>query len=223
VRPTPRVLVIEDDRDIARLLELELNEAGYEVLVAHSGVSGLITARESSPDLVILDLGLPDLDGIEIARRLNSNGHTPILVLTARDAVESKVALLEAGADDYLVKPFHVQELLARVAVQLRRQQLGAPVTVGDLVIDPVKRRVSCEEREVNLSNREFEMLALLATQVGRIYSRDEIERQLWPREETPSSNAVDVHIGNLRTKLREAGAPRMIRTVRGIGYALRG
>lgn len=223
MKATPRIVVIEDDRDIAHLLELELGEVGYEVQVAHSGVRGLILAREANPDLVILDLGLPDLDGIEIARRLNSHGHVPILVLTARDAVDSKVALLEAGANDYLVKPFHVQELLARVAVQLRRQQLGAPVTVGDLTIDPIKRQVRCFERELSLSNREFDILTLLATQVGRIYSRDEIERQLWPKGESPSSNAVDVHIGNLRNKLRDAGATRMIRTVRGIGYALRG
>jgi two-component system alkaline phosphatase synthesis response regulator PhoP len=218
-----RIVVIEDDGDIARLLTLELSEAGYEVHAFENGVRGLTAVRTLRPDLVILDLGLPDLAGVEIARRVRVNEAIPILVLTAADAIATKVELLGAGADDYLVKPFHMEELLARVAVQLRRNNVGAPRQVGDVTIDPVKRQVMVQGREVKLSPRELGLLVFLSAQPGRVYSREEIERHVWEGEAVaPNSNVVDVHMANLRNKLRDAGAFGLIRTVRGAGYALK-
>jgi len=218
-----RIVIVEDDLDIARLLTLELREAGYEVHAFDGGVRGLTAIREPQPDLIVLDLGLPDLSGAEIARRVRRHDVTPILILTARDDVATKVELLNAGADDYLVKPFHVEELLARVGVQLRKQHVGAPKEIGDLTIDPVRRQVSWAGTEVRLSPREFALLAFLAAQPGRVYGRAEIERNVWGEDLPPASNVVDVHVANIRGKLRDAGGFGVIRTVRGVGYALKG
>ena len=217
-----RILIVEDDVDILRLLSRELQDAGFEVLAYDTGMRGLSAVREEEPDLVILDLGLPDLSGQEIARRVRRTGDTPILILTAADEVGTKVEMLNAGADDYLAKPFHVQELLARVNVQLRKRTLGAAQTIGDMTIDPVRRQVLWCEDEVKLSPREYELLAYLAGQPGRVYSRKEIETNVWGEDLPPSSNVVDVHIANIRSKLREAGGFGVIRTVRGVGYALK-
>lgn len=219
--PRPRILVVEDDADIARLLALELGEAGFDVEHHGRGVSGLAALRERSPDLVVLDLGLPDLDGAEIARRIRRNETVPIIVLTAADAVGSKVRLLEDGADDYMVKPFHVDELVARIRVRLRARGGEALLQVGDLTIDRMAREVRFGAREASLSPREFDLLALLAAQPGRVFAREEIERRVWSGE-GPSSNTVDVHMANLRGKLRDAGAHGLIRTVRGVGYAVK-
>ncbi len=217
-----RILIVEDDVDILRLLSRELTDAGFEVLAYDSGMRGLSAVREEEPDLVILDLGLPDLSGQEIARRVRRTGDTPILILTAADEVGTKVEMLNAGADDYLAKPFHVQELLARVNVQLRKRTLGAAQKIGEMTIDPVRRQVLWAEDEVKLSPREYELLAYLAGQPGRVYSRKEIETNVWGEDLPPSSNVVDVHIANIRSKLREAGGFGVIRTVRGVGYALK-
>lgn len=216
------ILIVEDDPDIQRIVRLELEEAGFKVLVASDGVSGLTTARESSPDLVILDLGLPDLDGAEIARRLRKTSDTPIIVLTAMDAVSTKVNLLEGGADDYLTKPFHPEELVARVKVQLRKSRGGEAVVLGLLEITPDKRLVRYAEREVRLSPREFDLLSFLSRQPGRVYSREEIERGVWGEDLPANSNVVDVHMANIRAKLRDVDGYGVIRTVRGIGYALK-
>lgn len=217
-----RILIVEDDVDILRLLSRELRDAGFEVLAYDTGMRGLSAVREEEPDLVILDLGLPDLSGQEIARRVRRTGDTPILILTAADEVGTKVEMLNAGADDYLAKPFHVQELLARVNVQLRKRTLGAAQKIGEMTIDPVRRQVLWVEDEVKLSPREYELLAYLAGQPGRVYSRKEIETNVWGEDLPPSSNVVDVHIANIRSKLREAGGFGVIRTVRGVGYALK-
>lgn len=219
---TKRILIVEDDVDILRLLSRELEDAGFEVLAYDSGMRGLSAVRESNPDLVILDLGLPDISGQEIARRLRHTGNIPIIILTAADEVGTKVEMLNAGADDYLAKPFHVEELLARVNVQLRKRTLGAAQKIGDLTIDPARRQVYWSEEEVRLSPREYELLAYLAGQPGRVYSRNEIETNVWGEDLPPSSNVVDVHIANIRGKLREAGGFGVIRTVRGVGYALK-
>ena len=219
---TKRILIVEDDLDILRLLTRELEDAGFEVLAFDSGMRGLSAVRESEPDLVILDLGLPDLSGQEIARRVRRTGDTPIIILTAADEVGTKVEMLNAGADDYLAKPFHVQELLARINVQLRKRTLGSAQKIGDMTIDPVRRQVLWGEEEVKLSPREYELLAYLAGQPGRVYSRKEIETNVWGEDLPPSSNVVDVHIANIRGKLREVGGYGVIRTVRGVGYALK-
>lgn len=217
-----RILIVEDDVDILRLLRRELEDAGFEVLTYDTGMRGLSAVRESDPDLVILDLGLPDLSGQEIARRVRRTGDTPILILTAADEVGTKVEMLNAGADDYLAKPFHVEELLARVNVQLRKRTLGAALKIGDLTIDPARRLVYWSDEEVKLSPREYELLVYLAGQPGRVYSRKEIETNVWGEDLPPSSNVVDVHIANIRGKLRDAGGYGVIRTVRGVGYALK-
>ena len=218
----PRILVIEDDRDIGRLLALELTEAGFEVEHHERGAAGLIALRERPPDLLVLDLGLPDLPGDEIARRVRRSENLPIIVLTADDQLGSKLRLLEAGADDYVVKPFHVEELVARIRVQLRPRSDAATLRVGDLEIDRMARQVRVGDQEVGVSPREFDLLALLAAQPGRVVSRTEIERRVWGDGDGPSSNSVDVHVANLRGKLRAAGAHGLIRTVRGVGYAIK-
>ena len=228
VRPEPapedpkRILVIEDDPEIANLLQAELGEAGYRVDWAPRGMQGLVKLREDPPHLIVLDLGLPDLDGSEIARRAKQHGDVPIIVLTATDAVERKVQLLLGGADDYLTKPFHPAELLARIQVQLRRGEGAEVRRVGDLEIEVETRRVRVGGREVALSPKEFALLELLSGRPGRVFSRDEITRHIWGKPLETESNVVDVHVANLRAKLREAGAYGYLRTVRGVGYALR-
>jgi len=217
-----RILIVEDDLDILRLLTRELEDAGFEVMAFDSGMRGLSAVRESEPDLVILDLGLPDLTGQEIARRVRHTGDTPIIILTAADEVGTKVEMLNAGADDYLAKPFHVEELLARVNVQLRKRTLGSAQKIGELTIDPVRRQVFWAEDEIRFSPREYELITYLAGQPGRVYSRKEIENNVWGEDLPPSSNVVDVHIANIRGKLRDAGGYGVIRTIRGVGYALK-
>jgi len=217
-----RILLIEDDAEIARLLQEALSEAGCEVDWAPSGMQGLVKLREAPPDLVVLDLGLPDIDGAEVARRIKQNGDLPIIVLTATDAVERKVQLLLGGADDYLTKPFHTAELLARIQVQLRKGERGRIQRIGDLEISVEGRKVTHKDREITLSPKEFALLELLASRPGRVFSRDEIARHIWGRPLETDSNVVDVHVANLRAKLRDAGAYGYLRTVRGVGYALR-
>lgn len=185
-------------------------------------MSGLVRLREAPPDLVILDLGLPDLDGGEVARRIRVGAEVPIIVLTAADSVERKVTLLSGGADDYIVKPFHPAELLARIQVQLRHREGGEQVTIGELEVHLSKRQVFYDGQEVRLSPKEFELLSLLCTRPGKVFSRTEIEEHLWGRSLERDSNVVDVHVANLRSKLRESGAYGYLRTVRGVGYALR-
>ncbi len=218
-----KIIVVEDDLDISHLLQLELSEAGFAVEAFETGMRGLAAVREQSPDLVILDLGLPDLSGAEIARRIRQTGDTPIIILTAADDVGIKVEMLNAGADDYLAKPFHAEELIARVGVQLRKRNGQAARKVGDLSIDAVRRQILWGDTEVRLSPREFDLIAYLSSQPGRVYSRQEIELNVWGEQLPAASNVVDVHIANIRSKLRDAGGFGIIRTVRGIGYAVKG
>ena len=222
VKDKQNVLIVEDDHDIGRLLTLELEEAGFGVTHCDTGIRGLSAIREEDPDLIVLDLGLPDLNGAEIARRVRKTSETPIIILTAADDVETKVDLLNSGADDYLAKPFHAEELLARINVQLRRRSSGTVQKVGDMMLDSARRQLFWEEREVRLSPREFDLLVYLCNQPGRVYSREEIETNVWGEDLPPSSNVVDVHIANIRGKLRDAGGYGVIRTVRGIGYAIK-
>ncbi|GEM45819.1 MULTISPECIES: response regulator transcription factor [Deinococcus] len=219
----PLVLVIEDEKDIARFIELELAAEGYATEVAFDGVTGLSKFREVNPDLVILDLMLPVLDGLEVARRIRKTSNTPILILTAKDSIQDKVEGLDAGADDYLIKPFSIEELLARVRAHLRRVNpaVTGEVRVADLVMNLDGREIFRGGRRVELSAKEFELLELLARNPGKVFSRFEIEEKVWP-EYTGGSNVVDVYIGYLRRKLEEGGERRLIHTVRGVGYVLR-
>lgn len=219
----PLVLVIEDEKDIARFIELELAAEGYATDVAFDGVTGLSKFREVSPDLVVLDLMLPVLDGLEVARRIRKTSNTPIIILTAKDSIQDKVEGLDSGADDYLIKPFSIEELLARVRAHLRRVNpaVTGEVRVADLVMNLDGREIFRGGRRVELSAKEFELLELLARNPGKVFSRFEIEEKVWP-EYTGGSNVVDVYIGYLRRKLEEGGERRLVHTVRGVGYVLR-
>lgn len=217
-----RIVVVEDDADIRQLLEAELTDAGFEVEAYPTGIQGLSAIREEEPDLVILDLGLPDVSGQEIARRIRRTSEFPIIILTAADEIGTKVEMLNSGADDYLAKPFHSEELLARINVQLRKRSVGNVRQIGSLHIDTARLQVLWDDTEVKLSRREYDLLVYLAGQPGRVYSRKEIEINVWGGDLPPSSNVVDVHIGNIRSKLRDAGGFGLIRTVRGVGYSLK-
>jgi two-component system response regulator MprA len=219
-----RVLVVEDDADIAGVLRRALGMEGYEVRVAGDGERALEESAVFEPDAVVLDLGLPSLDGVEVCRRLRSDGDVPILILTARDALESRVDGLDSGADDYLVKPFERDELLARLRALLRRRppRGSAYLVVGDLRLNPDTRQVYRGDREVELTSREFELLEHLMRNERLVVSRQALLDEVWGYHPFAETNTVDVFVSNLRRKLEEGGEPRLLHTVRGAGYVLR-
>jgi len=219
-----RVLVVEDDEAIAQVLQRSLRLEGYEVKIATDGVAALDTAHGFGPDLVILDLGLPRLDGVEVARVLRRGDDVPILMLTARDALESRVSGLDAGADDYLVKPFERQELLARLRALLRRRPpRGArSLVVGDLVLNPDTHEVTRGERAVELTQREFELLEYLMRNERIVISRQRLLDEVWGYDPFSMTNTIEVFVSNLRRKLEAGGEPRLLHTIRGAGYVLR-
>jgi DNA-binding response OmpR family regulator len=220
----PRVLVVEDDREIAETLQRSLRIEGYEVRIAGDGVDALDQAHAFLPDLVVLDLGLPRLDGIEVAKELRDRDDTPILMLTARDAVDSRVAGLDAGADDYLVKPFDRQELLARLRAMLRRRppRGSAPLTVGDLSLNSDTHEVSRGGRAIELTQREFELLEYLMRNERIVISRQQLLDEVWGYDPFSITNTIEVFVSNLRRKLEADGEPRILHTIRGAGYVLR-
>ncbi len=220
----PRVLIVEDDEDIAEVLQRSLRLEGYEARIAGDGVSALDEAHVFAPDLVILDLGLPRLDGIDVAKRLRAGGDLPILMLTARDAVESRVEGLDAGADDYLVKPFERQELLARLRALLRRRppRGNAPLVVGDLSLNPDTHEVERKERQIELTQREFELLEYLMRNERLVISRQQLLDDVWGYDPFSVTNTIEVFVSNLRRKLEAGGEPRLLHTIRGAGYVLR-
>jgi len=219
----PLILIVEDEKDIARFIELELQAEGYRTEVAFDGITGLSRFRETNPDLAVMDLMLPVMDGLEVARRIRKTSNVPIVILTAKDRVEDKVEGLDAGADDYLVKPFSIEELLARIRAHLRRvtPAITGEIRVSDLIINLEGREVYRGGRRIEFSNKEFELLELLAKSPGKVFSRFEIEEKVWPGYQG-GSNVVDVYIGYLRKKLEGTGERRLIHTVRGVGYVLR-
>ena len=221
---SPRVLVVEDDDAIAQVLQRSLRLEGYDVKIAGDGISALDLAQAFLPDLVILDLGLPRLDGIEVARTLRQNDDVPILVLTARDAVESRVEGLDSGADDYLVKPFERQELLARLRALLRRRppRGQAALGVGDLKLNPDTHEVFRGEREIDLTQREFELLEYLMRNERIAISRQRLLDEVWGYDPFSMTNTIEVFVSNLRRKLEAGGEPRLLHTIRGAGYVLR-
>jgi two-component system response regulator MprA len=220
----PRVLVVEDDVDIAGVLRRSLDKEGYEVRIAPDGEAALDQAGLFEPDAVVLDLGLPKLDGVEVCRRLRQDGDVPILILTARDAVDARVEGLDSGADDYLVKPFERDELLARMRALLRRRppRGSAYVVVGDLRLNPDTREVFRGERKLDLTAREFELLEYLMRNARIVVSRQSLLDEVWGYHPFAETNTVDVFISNLRRKLEEGGEPRVLHTMRGAGYVLR-
>ena len=221
---SPRVLVVEDDDAIAQVLQRSLRMEGYEVRVADDGIAALDQAHAFLPDLVILDLGLPRLDGIEVARRLREADDVPILVLTARDAVEARVEGLDSGADDYLVKPFERQELLARLRALLRRRppRGQATLAIADLRLNPDTHEVTRNERPVDLTQREFELLEYLMRNERIVISRQRLLDEVWGYDPFSMTNTIEVFVSNLRRKLEAGGEPRLLHTIRGAGYVLR-
>jgi two-component system response regulator MprA len=220
-----RILVIEDDPQIADLLRRGLIYEGYTVEVAADGESGLSAARDRPPDIVLLDLMLPGIDGLTVCRRMRAASEVPILILTAKDAVPDRVAGLNAGADDYVIKPFDFDEILARVRALLRRRQrASAPeeLRFADLSIDLGSREVYRGSRRVDLTAREFEMLALFMQNPRQVLTRDVLYDRIWGYDFGGESNIIEVYIRYLRSKLEEGGEPRLIQTIRGVGYALR-
>lgn len=221
-----RVLVIEDDPRVRRSLERALRSEGLEVSVAADGAEGLELAGGVEVDVVLLDLVMPVIDGLDVVRRLRARGfRIPVLMLTARHGVSDRVAGLDAGADDYLVKPFALDELLARLRALLRRTSFAIDskrLQVADLVLDPAARRVSRGESDIQLTKTEFDLLELLMLNAGIVLSRDLIFDRIWGITFDTSSNSLDVYIGYLRRKTEMADLPRLIHTVWGVGYVMR-
>jgi len=217
-------LVVEDDDAIAQVLQRSLRMEGYEVKLAADGQAALDTSGAFSPDLVVLDLGLPKVDGIEVARTLRARDDVPILVLTARDAVESRVEGLDAGADDYLVKPFERQELLARLRALLRRRppRGSASLALGDLTLNPDTHEVQRGGRAIELTQREFELLEYLMRNERLVISRQRLLDEVWGYDPFSQTNTIEVFVSNLRRKLEADGEPRLLHTIRGAGYVLR-
>ena len=219
------ILVVEDEAKLARFIELELSYEGYQVSTAEDGLTGLTTARETKPDLIILDWMLPGLSGLEVCRRLRSTGDkVPIILLTAKDEVSDRVAGLDAGADDYVVKPFSIEELLARVRAHLRRMQETDPETLHfeDLSLNRQTREVLRGNRLIDLTAKEFDLLDYLMTHPRQVITRDRILEQVWGYDFLGDSNIIEVYIRYLRLKLEANQEKRLIQTVRGVGYVLR-
>ena len=223
MKPQTRVLVVEDDPSVARLLELELGHRDFSVRCASDGPSGLKAALEFDPVAIILDVMLPRLDGVGVLKRLRQTGsRVPVIMLTARDTTLDKVHSLDLGADDYLTKPFDVEELLARLRALLRRAEGDEVLRVADLEINRATREVRRGTRKIELTAREYELLEFMALNHRRVLSRDLLLSRVWDQEFAIATNVVDVYVGYLRKKVDAPGEPRLIQTVRGAGYALR-
>lgn len=221
-----RVLVVEDEPKITRFLRQGLTYEGYEVDVAYDGEEALAKLRQSEPDIVILDIMLPRIDGLEVCRRLRTFSKVPVIMLTAREAVSDRVAGLDSGADDYLVKPFALDELLARIRALLRRQKSlldqDQVLTFADLQVNPATRQVWRGKREIQLTAKEYDLLELFMRHPQQVLTRDQIYDQIWGYDFGGESNIIEVYIRYLRAKLEANGEPRLIQTVRGVGYSLR-
>jgi two-component system response regulator MprA len=221
----PNVLVIDDDPKITQLLRRALSLEGYAVRTAGSGLGGLDEARVRDPDLVILDVLMPGMNGLEVCRELRAFTRTPILLLTAKDEVQDRVEGLDSGADDYVVKPFALEELLARVRALLRRRDGagdGEEMHFADLVLDLAAHTVERDGREISLSSTEFELLHYFMSHPRRVLSRDAILNAVWGAQFERPTNVVEVYVGYLRAKLEANGEPRLIHTMRGAGYVLK-
>jgi two-component system, OmpR family, response regulator MprA len=217
------ILVVDDDPSIRSVVSRGLRFEGYDVQIAGDGLEALRIAREMPLQMVVLDVMLPNLDGLEVCRRLRRGGNTPIIMLTARDAVPDRIAGLDSGADDYLIKPFDFEELLARIRALLRRTQpQGEEVLAfADLRLDTGTREAHRSSRRIELTTREYELLTFFLRHPRQVLTRDQILSHVWSNPDV-DSNAIEVHIGRLRDKLEAGGEGRVIQTIRGAGYALR-
>ena len=236
----PRILIIEDEEKLARFIELELSHEGYETAKAHDGRTGLEMAKQEDYDLILLDIMLPGLNGMEVLRRLRQEKATPVILLTARDSVMDKVAGLDAGAMDYITKPFAIEELLARIRVSLKyrggsqkepslmaasAQEIAAPDRVmrwQDLTLEEDRHRVSWAGQEITLTNREFLMLKTLLKNRDIVLSRDSLLEKVCGYDYVGETNIVDVYVRHLRAKIDEVYGEKMIQTIRGVGYVIR-
>ncbi|MGH2926529.1 MAG: response regulator [Solirubrobacterales bacterium] len=227
---SPRILLVEDEQSVQTLLTYPLHKEGYEVVAVHDGREALDRFADQRFDLVVLDIMLPTLDGIEVCRRIRSRSQVPIIMLTAKDDEIDKVLGLEMGADDYITKPFSVREFRSRVRAALRRaEMLGGrpagdePIVAGDLRIDFERRAVSARSEQLRLTYVEFELLAALARSPGRVHTREMLLEKVWGDSAYRDSRTIDVHIRHLREKLeRDPGSPEYLLTVRGVGYRFR-
>lgn len=220
-----KILVVEDEIKLAQFIELELKYEGYEVTVVNDGLSGLSAARESHPDLIILDWMLPGISGLELCRRLRQTGdRVPVVLLTAKDEIGDRVAGLDAGADDYVVKPFSVEELLARVRAHLRRTHEEDPdlLVFSDLSLNRRTREVFRGERVIELTAKEYDLLEYLISHPRQVLTRDRILEQVWGYDFMGDSNIIEVYVRYLRLKLEAENEKRLIQTVRSVGYVLR-
>jgi len=224
MKPGTRILLVEDDRSIAGFVEPELERLGFDVRCTYDGPSGLEEVRRFGPGLILLDIMLPGMDGVAILKSLREAGsRVPVIMLTARDTTLDKVHSLDRGADDYLTKPFDIEELLARVRALLRRTEGEEVLKVSDLEVNTTTREVRRGEREIELTAREYELLEFMSRHPRRVLSRDLLLSRVWGHEFGVETNVVDVYVGYLRKKVDSPGEPKLIRTIRGAGYALRG
>ena len=217
-----RILFVEDEPSIAHPFSKALTRAGFEPLIAHSGAEALSLSERMEPDLVLLDLNLPDVDGRDVCRELRRRGDTPIVMLTARGTEMDRIVGLELGADDYVVKPFSGEEVIARIRAVLRRsrgmEQPAEPIEVGELYVDPASRTAAFSGHPLELARKEFDLLAELARNAGRVVSREELMARVWDENWFGPTKTLDTHIGWLRRKLGDSG---YIQTVRGVGFRL--
>jgi len=221
----PHIVVVEDEEKLARFIELELGYEDYQITVAHDGLTGLTTIRDTDPDLVILDWLMPGMTGLEVCRRLRTTGsQVPVILLTAKDEISDRVAGLDAGADDYLVKPFSIEELLARIRAHLRRtlETDSDVLQFEDLKLDRKTREVFRGSRSIDLTAKEFDLLEYLISYPRQVMTRDRILEEVWGYDFMGDSNIIEVYIRYLRLKLEAEGESRLIQTVRGVGYVLR-
>lgn len=222
-----RILIVEDEVQLARLMELELDHEGYAVKVSHNGREALELLKEEEFDLVLLDIMLPEMDGIEVCDRLRKFSDIPVIMVTAKDAVPEKVEALDTGADDYITKPFAIEELLARIRALLRRKERekredNNVLLIADLEIDTDKYKVKRADQEVELTKKEFDLLVYLVENQGIVLSREDILSNIWGYDYLGETNIVDVYIRYLRSKIDDPFEQKLIKTVRGVGYVIR-
>ncbi|EGW41635.1 response regulator transcription factor [Desulfosporosinus sp. OT] len=221
-----KILIIEDEKQIARFLELELKHEGYAVDIAYDGWAGLRKVKEYVPDLILLDIMLPEIDGLEVCQKIRQFSNVPIIMLTARDEATDMVMGLDIGADDYITKPFIIEVLFARIRVALRKRSLSAHnskvLAAGDLRMDLLKHQVFRGKEAIELTKKEYNLLEYLLMNKGIVLTRDQILTKVWGYDYAGDTNVVDVYIRYLRSKLDEAFENKLIQTVRGIGYIIR-
>ncbi|AIQ69072.1 response regulator transcription factor [Paenibacillus graminis] len=220
-----RILLIEDEKNLARFIELELQHVSYSVTLVQDGLAGLRLALEETWDLILLDLMLPGLNGIELCRRLRLEKQTPVIMITARDGLSDKINGLDSGADDYIAKPFAIEELLARMRSLLRRAGSlcqGQLLVCQDLQLDPLGRTLTKGGEVLDLTKREFDILLVLMQNMGRVMTREKLMESVWGYETDVDMKVVDVYISYLRGKIDTPGEPSIVQTLRGLGYVIR-